>query len=206
VLLFALPAAAGIALLAGPFVAVLLGPRWADAVPLLQVLAIYGGIRAAQANTGSVYLALDRPQIASAMTLLTVTLAFGSFAVALGRMTLAEAGWFMVAGALIAAVVNFIVLKRWLGQSWATLFGAVRRPLLGIAAMAAALVPMHAWLWTDVRPLHERALVLLCLVLAGAAVYVATVLAVWHAHGRPADSAEHAALGLVRGLLRGRLA
>ena len=42
VVLFALPAAAGIALLAEPIVAVLLGAKWSAAVPLIQVLAIAG--------------------------------------------------------------------------------------------------------------------------------------------------------------------
>jgi PST family polysaccharide transporter/lipopolysaccharide exporter len=204
VLLFALPAAAGIALLAEPLVSVLLGPRWADAASLLQVLAVYGGIRAAQANTGSVYMALDRPQLASAMTLLNVLLAFGSFAVALGRMPLADAAWWMVAGAGVAAVVNLSVLTRSLGQSWSTVLAALRRPALAIAAMTAALLPLRAWLWTGGQPIHERAAVLLCLVLAGATVYLAALLAAWHAQGRPADSPENAALKLVNGLLRGR--
>jgi lipopolysaccharide exporter len=81
VLMFALPAAAGIALLAEPLVAVLLGPRWSDATPIIQVLAIAGGIRAAQANTGSVYLALDRPQLASAIMFLGILLSLGPFAI-----------------------------------------------------------------------------------------------------------------------------
>jgi O-antigen/teichoic acid export membrane protein len=204
VLLFALPAAAGIALLAEPLVSVLLGPRWAAAVPLLQVLAIYGGIRAAQANTGSVYMALDRPQLAAAMTLLNVLLAFGSFAIALGRMPLADAAWFMVAGAGVAAVVNLSVLNRSLDQPWRTVLAALRRPALAIAAMTAALIPLRAWLWTGAQPIHERAAVLLCLVLAGAAVYLAALLAAWHAQGRPAGSPEDAALALVRGLVGGR--
>jgi O-antigen/teichoic acid export membrane protein len=206
VLLFALPAAAGIALLADPLVAVLLGGRWSEAVPLLQVLAIYGGIRAAQANTGSVYMALDRPQLASAMTLLNVVLAFGSFAVALGRWPVAEAAWWMVAGAFVAAVVNLWVLNGQLGQRWRAVLSPLVRPALGIAAMAAALHALQAWLWTGVHPLHERALILLALVLAGAVVYVATLLAAWHAYGRPVDSPEHAALTLLRGLARGRAA
>ncbi len=198
VLLFALPAAAGIALLAEPLVAVLLGERWRDAVPLIQVLAVYGGIRAAQANTGSVYLALDRPQFTTAMTLLSVVLSFGSFAVALARWPLADAAWSLVFGGLAAAIVNLTLLTRLLQVGWRPVLGALLRPVIGIAVMATLLRLLHAALVDVTRPLVVQLALLAVAILAGATVYLAALLAAWHLRGRPTGSPEAALLSAVR--------
>lgn len=200
VLLAALPAAAGIALLAEPIVAVLLGARWEDAAPLVAVLAVYGGIRAAQANTVSVYLALDRPQLAAAMTLLNVVLSFGGFALALGRWPLAEAAWALVLGTLVATAVNLLVLARRLGLTWRPVAGALLRPSLGIAAMAVVLLSLSNVLpASDGSPVF-RAFALAATMAAGATVYAAALLAAWHVRGRPIDSPERAVLTAVRAL------
>ena len=204
VLLFALPAAAGIALLAEPLVTVLLGARWHDAIPMVQVLAIYGGIRAAQANTGSVYMALDRPQLAAAMTFLNIVLGFGSFAAALGPFPIAQAARFLVLGSLVAAAVNLFVLGRLLRLSWRDFSAALLGPGIGVAVMAAALLTLRAPLWNDGHPLAAGALVLVLLVGAGALTYVATVLFAWNARGRPSNSAEHGVVTALAGTIRGR--
>ena len=207
VLLFALPAAAGIALLAEPMVAVLLGPKWSDAAPMVQVLAIYGGIRATQANTGSVYLALDRPQYAAAITLLGIVLGFGSFAVALWHsVPVAEAAWFLVGGSLIVVVINLTLLTRLLGLRWSDIFRALLRPAIGITVMAAALALLRGPLWNGGHPLAAGAAILVGLVLAGAIVYLASVMLAWRADGRPVESPEYAVLATLAGSVRRRKA
>jgi O-antigen/teichoic acid export membrane protein len=203
VLLAALPAAAGIALLAEPIVGVLLGARWRDAAPLVAVLAVYGGIRAAQGNTISVYLALDRPRLAAAMTLLNVALSFGGFALALARWPLAQAAWALVLGAFVATTVNLSVLMRRLDLTWRPMVGALFRPSLGIAAMAAALLGLLKVLPSG-GSLPIRALALLTMVAAGATVYAAALLAAWHLRGRPSESPERAVLSAVRAIWQRR--
>jgi lipopolysaccharide exporter len=197
VLLFALPAAAGIALLAEPLVAVLLGPRWSDTVPLLQVLAIFGGIRALQANTGSVYMALNRPEIAAAITAVGIVLELGAFAVALTRLPIAQAAWFLVIGGTLTAVVNLTVLQRLLGLRVRHLLRPALRPALGIALMALALQPLAQSLWNGGHPVATGAVVLVALVATGAIVYVATVLSAWTLLGRREGTAEHAIVALL---------
>ena len=202
VLLFVLPAATGIALLAEPIVSVLLGPRWSDVVPLMQVLAIFGGIRAAQANTGSVYMALNRPQFAAAIALASIVVELGSFAIALTRFPIAQAAWFLVLGSLITAVVNLSVLKRLLKLRAHDFLRAAGRPALGSAVMAAALLPLMSTLWNGGHPLAAGALVLALLVTAGALVYLATVLLAWTMLGQPGGTAEHAIATLAQSVRR----
>lgn len=206
VLLFALPAAAGIALLAEPIVTVLLGSRWLDAIPVIQVLALFGGIRAAQANTGSLYLALDRPQYTAAMTLLGLVLGLGAFGVALGRMPLAEAAWFLVLGNLIAATINLAVLTRLLGLAAGDVLGALLRPAIGVAGMVGVLLTVRAPLWHEGQSTGAAALALVALVAIGALAYVAVVLLAWVARGRPSGSPEYAVVAFVGDMLRPRKA
>ena len=194
VVLFALPAAAGIALLAEPIVEVLLGDKWREAVPLIQVLAIVGGIRAAQANAGSIYMALDRPQIAAAITFLSLVVGLGSFAAVLGRLPLAQAVWALAIGGIVTATVNLTVVTRLLGLSWGRLLQPMTRPAIGIAAMTAVLILLRDALWTGAHTVATAAVILVALVLTGAIVYVASVLLAWRLAGGARDSAERVVL------------
>ena len=56
--LFALPAGAGVAATADLIVGVFLGENWLAAVPLIQLLAVFGIMSAMQTNTAYVYLSL----------------------------------------------------------------------------------------------------------------------------------------------------
>ena len=203
VLLFALPAATGIAVLADPIVSVLLGPRWIDAVPLMQVLAIFGGIRATQANTGSVYLALNRPQLTAAIAFASLFLELGSFAIALTRLPVAEAAWFLVGGSVITGIINLTVLKQLLKLRTRDLFRGAVRPTLGVAVMASALLPLTATVWNGAEPLAAGAFALVSLVAAGTLIYLATVLFAWSMLGKPTGTAEHAIIATLTGYLRG---
>jgi O-antigen/teichoic acid export membrane protein len=55
------PMAAGIAAVAPHFVYVAFGNEWEPMVPLIQVLAIWGGIRAFGATVGPIYKSIGRP-------------------------------------------------------------------------------------------------------------------------------------------------
>lgn len=57
------PMAAGIAAVAPHFVPVVFGNQWGPMVLMMQLLAIWGGIRAFGANVGPIYKAIGRPDI-----------------------------------------------------------------------------------------------------------------------------------------------
>src|SRR3546814_13186972 len=64
--LVALPVAIGIGLTAEYFVPLLLGPNWVQAVPIIQILVISGGLRSLSSHVRPVYLAMNRPKIGRA--------------------------------------------------------------------------------------------------------------------------------------------
>jgi len=57
----AFPMAAGIAAVAPQFVPSVLGNQWDPMIPLMQALAVFGGIRSFGANVGSVFKAVGKP-------------------------------------------------------------------------------------------------------------------------------------------------
>ena len=59
----AFPMAAGIAAVAPQFVYIAFGPEWTTMIPMIQLLAVWGGIRAFGANVGSVYKSTGNPDI-----------------------------------------------------------------------------------------------------------------------------------------------
>ncbi len=62
-LLAALPVAGLILILAPEFTGVFLGGKWLSAIPLMQVLALFGLMRAIGATTGVVFMAVGKPGI-----------------------------------------------------------------------------------------------------------------------------------------------
>jgi O-antigen/teichoic acid export membrane protein len=67
------PMAAGIAAITPQFVLVVLGNQWAPMIPLMQVLAIAGGLRTFAANSGAVFKAVGRPDLDTQLQVLKTT-------------------------------------------------------------------------------------------------------------------------------------
>lgn len=68
----AFPMAAGIAAVTPQFVPIVLGNQWQSAIPVMQILAIWGGVRAFGANVGPVYKSTGRPDIETKIQVLKV--------------------------------------------------------------------------------------------------------------------------------------
>jgi O-antigen/teichoic acid export membrane protein len=97
----AFPMAAGIAAVAPQFVPVVLGDQWRSGIPVIQVLAVYGGIRAFGANVGAVYKSTGRPDIEAKIQALQ--------AIALAAVIYPAAEWFGLMGVAFAVVISLIL-------------------------------------------------------------------------------------------------
>jgi PST family polysaccharide transporter len=178
------PAAAGLACIAGPVVAIILGPKWLDAVSLIEVLALAGGVRALQANTGSVYLALGKPHLLTAVQTLYIIIAAPLFVALLLGGSLSQAVWALVVAGVVTAVVNFSMMVRLLGVRVVEIVGYLIRPGLASALMAGVLT----WILQSVsqpRFWGEQLVSLAALLLVGVFIYTAAIAALWFVGGRP---------------------
>jgi PST family polysaccharide transporter len=176
----AIPAGIGIAVLAEPMVAALLGPRWAGAVVFVQILALAGALSALTSNAYSAYLALGRPSVATAILLIEVIVMLPAMFI-LGR---AHGAVGVAYAELIANVVgiacSYPVLFRTLKISARAYIANSWRPLIAAVFMGAGVNLLVGFLDT----LGAFA-VLAAAVPAGMLLYAAVLFPLWILSGRP---------------------
>jgi lipopolysaccharide exporter len=186
ILLVTVPAGLGIIVLSEPFVHVLLGERWLEAIPLIQVLAVFGILRACMSNLGAVYLALGRPQILSYLALLHLAVLSAAM-----FWLVPEHGAYGAALATLLAVaiqipIGFTVVMRETGLGIGALAAVIWRPMVAGLAMAATIVTMRSsWTAADAGYFPGYLLQLVALVPLGAGIYVTVILGLWFINGCP---------------------
>lgn len=194
VALLTVPAGALIGLAAEPVVRVLLGVKWLDAAPLIEVLALFGIVRSLHGPPGAIYLALGKPGFVAVLQAVQLVLAMAlmiSFVPAIGVV---GAAWSLLIAATTAMCVNYIQLMRDLRLTLGALAAVVWRPLVAAAAMAAGVwfakgqVPGDAFLSATVQ--------LLAMASVAAVSYLGAVALFWRWSGRP-QGPESAIIGAV---------
>ena len=202
ILLIVLPVSVGIAVLAAPFVRLLLGDQWVAAVPLIKVLAFAGAVSALTSNNLSVYFALGRPQLATALFVVRL------FVLAIGIVTLYPS-W----GVLGIAYAEFGAAVASMAVSLPILFSTIKlrrrdyvsalwRPLVASALMGMTV----SWLIASEFAgdgLGDAALQMLVGVTAGMLSYPLILAALWLISGRP-ESTEVRIARWALGALRAR--
>ena len=193
-----LPAGVGIAMVADPLVRVAFGPKWLEAIPLIQILGISATIGALGGISSTLFSAY-----AMLRTTFMIMLAGGLVRVVL-LVTLLPGGSLLTA-ALIGTGVGLceqvttigIAMHRFKVRPMG-LVRAIWRSMLGAAAMGGALV----WLGLGLVPVTEAPWrQMLGTAAAGAFVYVAVIGLAWAASGRP-EGPERDLLALAGGVFR----
>jgi PST family polysaccharide transporter len=198
-LLFVMPVAVGMALTADSLVRIVLGTRWLDAIPLIQVLAFLGCFRACSSNFSQVYVALGRPQLTTRTIAVTAALGVplivggAYFGGALG------AAYMVTAAGAFNVVITFTLATRLLGLSSARIVGPVARTALATAAMAAPVLAIGLW-WGQAGSARLLAVKFVTQVFVGACVFVSAQWLLWRISGSPRGP-ESQIIGFGRGWL-----
>jgi O-antigen/teichoic acid export membrane protein len=171
IMLVAFPLYFGMAISAGPFVEVVMGPKWAESIPLVQILAFAMPFAALQFLFQPVMNGLGMPQMTMRNAIAGAVLmpAIYLFAVQYGPIGLAW-GWLVSFPLLLAFTIY--QAKSHVGFTISGLFAAVL-PGLGAAFVMASSVWLADcylvdWLWHDMPALLH----LILLTGVGAAIYV----------------------------------
>ena len=182
--LFALPAAAGIFAVAEFLVPVVLGPKWLAAVPLIQILGLFGAIQLFHSSMCALLIATGRPAaVATGNVVFVLLLAILLFAL-IGRFGATGAAVAVVGAAILSTPAYLIGIRIHTGIGPATFLHAIARPLIASAAMVAvlrAVMPAYALS----MGMHEAAALLLGAVALGAVLYATGVTLLWLAARRP---------------------
>lgn len=177
--LLTIPACVGLALVADEAVAVLLGAKWTEAAPLLQLLSL-GYLLAAVRHTGG-YTLMSLGQIRTDAILVwmeaiaTAGLIF-SFLQGIDALTLA---WIRVGVTLFTAIAFGTALCTTASIPATRVVKAIARPLIACIVMAGTLTAMDPWL--PGAPIAA----LLTRVCIGALAYSVALVALWTLMNRP---------------------
>lgn len=198
--LLILPASVGLAAVADPLVRVVLGEKWLDSIPLIDLLALAGAANVLQTNTGSVYNAIGRPRL--------IALTSAIHAATLIPLLLLGTQAFGLTGAALALLVHSIGIG--LPVTYLIFFAstAIRpsdvwrvcwRPVIASMLMYMAVTQFLR----HVELLHGEALSTLAGLIAacilGVLSYTLAVAGLWQAAGRP-EGAEPTLFTQLRGM------
>jgi O-antigen/teichoic acid export membrane protein len=193
ILLFAVPAAAGIYSLAELLVPVVLGPRWLEATPIVQILAFSGALRLLESSLGTLLVSTGHQKDVSACTALQLLVIIASAFILIPPFGLKGAAYGTIGCGLLAVPVLVWRVSVRVGISpWLLLSAAIRPTVATIAMLAVMGLTL---------PKSGSVLLLLGGVALGATAYCVAIVLLWWMAGRP-EGAERAVLNRLRGLLR----
>ena len=201
--LFATPAAAGLFAVAPYFVPVVLGSKWLEATPLLELLALNGALLFLHSSICTVLIGAGHPKsVMITNSIYVLILIMGLFLLSgIGAMGAAYA--VLIASVLTTPIYLFQVYRS-IGVGGGLFLRAVSRPTVASLVMVAAV---RGFLpdYVATEPVFNSAMWLGGGVALGAAVYLLTMLAMWIVLGRPAG-AEQLLFEKVQNRIRARWA
>jgi lipopolysaccharide exporter len=188
--LLAVPCAAGLAVLAPFFVPTVLGLKWLDASPLIQVLAFNGALLMFHSPITSLLIARNKPAMATlgnAVYLATLLAALFVASTAYAELGAQGAAFAAVVTSVVTTPVYLLIVWRTMAISPMVFIRAVLRPAVASVVMAALLfwfVPTY-----DVALGAWRTLGWLVGGIAiGAVCYVVVIAVLWLALSKPKGS------------------
>jgi lipopolysaccharide exporter len=191
--LFALPAGIGIAAVADLMVPAVLGWKWLEAIPLIQVLALFSVLTALQTNISYVYLAVGRPRLITGVAAVQFVVLISLLLPATWKWGATGAAWSFLITAICMVPVNQVLIHKQLNLSALGYAARLWRPAAAVALMTLAVHAIKRNL-TLGNETHTYILALLLCVAAGALVYALSLYVFWHLSGRPAGAEKECLL------------
>jgi PST family polysaccharide transporter len=180
-----LPIGIGFAFVASEFVPIVLGSKWLDIVPMVQILAPVLGLQTLTNAAHATLLSLG----------MTKTLFVRSLFAFLVRLPLLIIGGYkfgfsglVVAHALsefISFFINYLVLGKVLDCKSTDLFKTASRSFISVSAMAMVLLLVHTSMPAAPSSIFALLAAMLLKVAVGAATYTAAHFLLWHKAGKP---------------------
>jgi len=187
--LLAIPAGIGIACTGHLIVEAFLGDKWLDAIPAVQMLAVFGVTMALQANLNSVYNSLGKPRLQAVITTMTLVVLL-PLLIFWVRMDGVEgaARAYLVTGLLVWPI-NYAICFRLVGIRWRSVIAVLWRPMVAAGIMAGVLMTVFPGSQVGGGSLQALSRFVGAIGL-GALIYSLAVIGLWLLSGRPENSGE----------------
>ena len=202
-MVFAVPFALGVALVAEPAIRLAFGPDWAAAAPPLRILCLYGLAGASVQFCWPLLVSMGEPKRFAPLQIGTLIVGAPAIWWSSINYGLIGAAWAMSA---MACLFAFLVMRSALsltqGGAKEVMDWAPRCLGAGLV-MAIAVRAVQAFLPYD-GSASFAAVTLIASIVVGAIVYPAALLILWRLCGRP-ESAESRIINMAGGMVGGRL-
>jgi O-antigen/teichoic acid export membrane protein len=198
--LLGVPAVAGVALTAPFIVLLVLGPKWAAAQPLLEVLAFFGITQVLQSNAYSAFIALGKPAIFAKINAFHVVALLICLSILTPLYGAQGAAWAYVIAAIAALPVNFYYIIKFLGLRSMDFVAGLWRPLLSAMVMYLGGKTWGPTLPPEAKSSADAFVPLVSCIAVGAVTYLIADVVLWLISGRP-QGAETWVLKEVRAAL-----
>lgn len=169
VFLIAVPASAGLFILAPEIVRVVYGARWLPMVPVLYVIVIYGFLKSIEATVLPLLLGTGKPYVQTSITVLQLAVMFSLIIPFTGKYGAVGAASAATLGVFSGQVLLLYYLKRYTQFSARTFVYALGFPVLGSIIMCGAIIGVKHVIVAD------HVLVLASFILFGALLYSGSI-------------------------------
>lgn len=181
--LLILPVGVGIAAVAEPLILAVLGDKWVSAIPLIELLALYGVISATQTNNGMIWMVLGQPRTLTMMVVLFLLVLFPSLYFFMTKFGVIGAGYAYLIAHAVTVPISMWIIKKLLGFGWNELASATWRPIVAVTAMYIGVSLFDQSIATiDVWPR------LIADSFFGVTLYAFFTVSVWFLVGRPSGA------------------
>ena len=184
VTLLVLPLGAGMALTAELVVPLVLGAKWLDAVPLIQILALSGSIIAMQTNFTYAFLAIGKPRVVTLLSAIHVAVLLPTVVWSTSRAGAVGAAWAYLVTNVMFLPYNDFMISRMLDISLRRLSGAIWRPILATLTMAYVVNTYLNQLGEVTQP-HGQLAQLMIAGFIGILIYSSMLFTLWYLSSKP---------------------
>lgn len=189
---FTIPVGIGMCLVAAPFVHTILGTKWLEVIPVLQVFAIQGSIRFLVSPYYVWLMVIGRTKRLAIMSWVELTI-FAVFAAILYDRGIIGLAWARLLTTIVTVTV-WIAMGYSTGLSPLLLFKALFRPIIASVVMGLVI-----WFLENMFKFSEPYIELVVFTAIGVISYAATLLLIWAFSKRP-DGIEKSILNWMRNI------
>ncbi len=185
--IIAAPVSAVLFGIAGSAVDVVLGPKWVDTVPLIQLLVVCGLVGALQSNLYLALTALGKPQASTLLSAVLLVLSLPVVVWASIQHGVLGAAYGLVFQALLSMAGVLILFRQYSGYALKPLLMAVWRPLLCSAGIGSVIYALDTGAIATINSMPAW-IRFFGLSLAGLLIYPLSLWLTWRACGSPAGA------------------
>lgn len=187
--LIIIPSGAGISAISSSFVPNVLGEKWLDTIPIMQVLA-FAGVFFALSNSNAIYMSLGKPALLSKITLVRLVVYVPTMIIATYYYGPLGAAWSLLVTGIILLPFAYSPVAKILGISIANFWSIFARPTVA-SLILYCLVSLLLAIEPDSWQTSISILWLGLVVIIGALTYIMAVGFLWVLSGKP-DAMEKA--------------